>query len=51
MNQIEVATKWKPANNFELWQGFVYICENSPDVWRAVSWEGFPAPPDPLSLS
>ena len=46
MNQIEVATKWKPANNLKLWQGSVYIWKNSPELWRAVSWEGLPVPPD-----
>ena len=45
MNQIEVATKSKLANDLKLWQGSVYSCENSPQVWRAVSWEGLPAPP------
>ena len=44
MKQIEVAAKWKPANDREFWKGFVYICENSPELWRAVLWEGLPAP-------
>jgi len=51
MNQIEVATKWKPASEPGLAQGFVYICENSRELWRAALWEGRPAPSDgPLSL-
>ena len=40
----------KPANDLEWWQGSVYICKNSPELWRAVLWEGLPAPPDRVEL-
>jgi len=34
MNQIEVATKWKPATEPQLAQSLDYICENLGELWR-----------------
>ena len=46
MNQTELQTKWKPASDPAFGKCFVYIRETSRELWRAVSWEGLPAPPD-----
>ena len=42
--EIEVAAKWKPATDRQLAKRFVYICENSRELWHAASWEGLPDP-------
>ena len=54
MDQIEVAAKWEPASDRQLAKTFIYIRENSRELWYAALWEGLPAnrplPPPPCVL-
>ena len=44
MNQIEVATKWKPANNLELWQVLFPSVKTRPNFDALYHGKGFQPP-------